>query len=61
MKIIWALLDVATIIVLGSGLYLWVVRRRTPFEARLAEIERETVAAQVALPLAGLAGTSHEI
>jgi uncharacterized iron-regulated membrane protein len=50
MKIIWALLDVATIIVLGSGLYLWAVRRRTPFEARLAEIERETVAAQVALP-----------
>ncbi|MET0335028.1 MAG: PepSY domain-containing protein [Rhizobacter sp.] len=27
MKIIWALLDIATIIVLGSGLYLWFKRR----------------------------------
>ena len=29
MKIIWALLDLATIFVLGSGLYLW-ARRRAP-------------------------------
>lgn len=29
MKILWAVLDVLTIIVLGSGLYLWWVRRRT--------------------------------
>jgi len=28
MKILWALLDLATIIVLGSGLYLWVKRRQ---------------------------------
>ena len=28
MKILWAVLDVLTIIVLGSGLYLWWVRRR---------------------------------
>ena len=28
LKIVWALLDIATIIVLGSGVYLWVVRRR---------------------------------
>lgn len=28
LKIVWALLDVATIIVLGSGIYLWLVRRR---------------------------------
>jgi len=27
LKIIWALLDVITIVVLGSGLYLWVARR----------------------------------
>jgi uncharacterized iron-regulated membrane protein len=27
MKIIWALLDIATIVVLGSGLYLWFKRR----------------------------------
>ena len=29
MQILWAVLDIATIIVLGSGLYLWVARRRT--------------------------------
>jgi uncharacterized iron-regulated membrane protein len=28
MQIIWALLDIATIIVLGSGLYLWFKKRR---------------------------------
>lgn len=28
MKILWALLDIATIIVLGSGLYLWIKKRR---------------------------------
>jgi uncharacterized iron-regulated membrane protein len=40
LKIVWALLDIVTIIVLGSGLYLWLVRRRTSFEAQLAELER---------------------
>jgi uncharacterized iron-regulated membrane protein len=34
LKIVWALLDIATILVLGSGVYLWVVRRR---RARTAE------------------------
>ncbi|MGB4075479.1 PepSY-associated TM helix domain-containing protein [Pseudomonas sp.] len=34
MKVLWALLDVLTIIVLGSGLYLWWVRRRTPASSR---------------------------
>ena len=29
MQILWALLDIATIIVLGSGLYLWLQRGRT--------------------------------
>ncbi len=29
MQILWALLDVITIVVLGSGLYLWIARRRT--------------------------------
>ncbi len=28
MQIIWALLDIATIVVLGSGLYLWVKKRQ---------------------------------
>ena len=33
LKILWALLDVVTILVLGSGLYLWLVRHRRPPEA----------------------------
>jgi len=28
LKIIWALLDAMTIVVIGSGLYLWIVKRR---------------------------------
>jgi uncharacterized iron-regulated membrane protein len=28
LKVIWALLDVMTITVIGSGLYLWLARRR---------------------------------
>lgn len=28
LKIVWALLDAITIVVLGSGLYLWLVKRR---------------------------------
>lgn len=30
MKVLWAALDIVTIIVLGSGLYLWFARRRKP-------------------------------
>ncbi|QQV75950.1 PepSY domain-containing protein [Sphingomonas aliaeris] len=30
MKIIWALLDIVAIVVLGSGIYLWLGRRRSP-------------------------------
>ena len=43
MKIIWALLDVITLIVLGSGLYLWWVRRKRlvgSVEEELAELAR---------------------
>jgi uncharacterized iron-regulated membrane protein len=39
LKVIWALLDLVTIAVLASGLYLWFARRRLPAEARLAELE----------------------
>jgi uncharacterized iron-regulated membrane protein len=38
LKIIWAVLDVITIIVLGSGLYLWFARRKST-AARIAELE----------------------
>lgn len=39
LKIIWALLDVAAIVVLVTGLYLWLGRRRVPIEKRLEELQ----------------------
>lgn len=33
LKIIWVLLDIVTIVVLGSGLYLWLSRRTSPSRA----------------------------
>jgi uncharacterized iron-regulated membrane protein len=41
LQILWAVLDLVTIVVLVSGLYLWWVRRKTPIEARFNLIERE--------------------
>ena len=38
LKIVWALLDIAAIVVLGSGLYLWLGKHRTPLDKRLAEL-----------------------
>jgi uncharacterized iron-regulated membrane protein len=39
LKIIWTLLDLVTIVLLGSGLYLWLGRRKAPLERRLAELD----------------------
>ena len=50
LKIIWAVLDVITIVVLISGLYLWLGRRRSPIEERLDELTRGGVLAASALP-----------
>ncbi len=38
LKIIWALLDVALIFVLVSGVYLWLSRRRVPVEKELGQL-----------------------
>lgn len=38
LKIIWALLDIAAIVVLVTGLYLWLGKRRMPIEDRIAEL-----------------------
>jgi uncharacterized iron-regulated membrane protein len=38
LKIIWALLDLAAIVVLVTGLYLWIGRWRAPAEQRVAEL-----------------------
>jgi len=39
LKILWAVLDLFTIVILGSGLYLWLGKRRTPLDARVREVE----------------------
>ena len=39
LKILWALLDLATIVILGSGLYLWLGKRRTSADAHVREVE----------------------
>jgi uncharacterized iron-regulated membrane protein len=36
-KFLWAGFDLATIVVLGSGLYLWLKKRSVPFEQQLIE------------------------
>jgi len=41
LKIIWALLDILAIVVLGSGVYLWVKKRNVPIEARLGALAAE--------------------
>jgi uncharacterized iron-regulated membrane protein len=38
LKIVWALLDLAAIVVLGSGVYLWLGRRRSPIDLRITEL-----------------------
>ena len=39
LKILWAALDLFAIVVLGSGVYLWLGRRRAPLSARVREVE----------------------
>ena len=41
LKILWALLDIIAIIVLGSGVYLWIKKRNVPIEARLGALQTE--------------------
>lgn len=43
LKIIWTLLDLITIVVLGSGLYLW-LQRRTQTDKRISELEQKHAA-----------------
>ena len=39
LKALWALLTLFTIVVLGSGIYLWLGRRRAPTDAFVREVE----------------------
>ena len=45
LKILWAILDALTIVVLGSGLYLWLSRSRSGIEQRIAAAETAAAAA----------------
>jgi uncharacterized iron-regulated membrane protein len=38
LKLLWAALTCFTLVVLGSGLYLWLGRRRVPLAARVREV-----------------------
>ena len=49
MQIIWALLDIATIIVLGSGLYLW-LKRGNPVHEHARRKDHKTEAAPQGAP-----------
>jgi uncharacterized iron-regulated membrane protein len=42
LKILWALLDLIAIVVLGSGVYLWIKKRNVPVEARLGALQAES-------------------
>ncbi|WP_232494794.1 PepSY-associated TM helix domain-containing protein [Novosphingobium kaempferiae] len=48
LKILWAVLDLFTIVILGSGLYLWLGKRRTTVDALVREVETGGVVAPVA-------------
>jgi uncharacterized iron-regulated membrane protein len=45
LKIIWALLDIAAIVVLGTGLYLWLGKRRVSLDRRVLELRTGGVVA----------------
>jgi uncharacterized iron-regulated membrane protein len=48
LKILWALLDIVTIIVLGSGLYLWFSRRPSSVEAEEELLAASSLVAEAA-------------
>jgi uncharacterized iron-regulated membrane protein len=42
LKVVWALLDIVAIVVLGSGVYLWLQKRKAPVEAQLGVLATES-------------------
>jgi len=48
LKVLWALLDLMAIVVLGSGVYLWLKRRHVTFEAWLQSVQGEAPAQEEA-------------
>lgn len=59
MQFLWAMLDIATIIVLGSGLYLWLKRRGpAPVEVRAANAGDDAASEPQRQPEAALASST---
>lgn len=56
LKIIWALFDLALIVVLISGVYLWLSRRRRPIETELNRLVKLEKLSEEEAPAAGVAG-----
>lgn len=48
LKLLWAVLDLFTIVLLGSGLYLWLGKRRSSLDAHVREVEAGGLAGPVA-------------
>ncbi|HKX79648.1 MAG TPA: PepSY-associated TM helix domain-containing protein [Novosphingobium sp.] len=48
LKLLWAVLDLFTIVVLGSGIYLWLGKRRASTEGHVREVESGGLAAPAA-------------
>ena len=59
MKFLWAMLDLATIVVLGSGLYLWIRRGRGAKAGARAQAEAGSKAAPAAQPALARSGESR--
>jgi len=59
MKFLWAMLDLATIVVLGSGLYLWVKRGRTAKAGASLDTRTDNEAAPAAQPALARSGESR--
>ena len=45
LKLLWAVLDLFTIVVLGSGVYLWIGKRKAPHSLHVSEIAHGAAAA----------------
>jgi len=59
LKVLWAVLDLLAIVVLVSGLYLWLKRRNVSFETQYPELaERQAEKTAVAASPAGRGGAS---
>ena len=58
LKILWVLLDGVTMVVLRSGLSLWMSRRRSPIDRRLVELK--TQAGRAALTRGPWTATSSQ-